>query len=297
MRVIDINGQLATAGSWDETSQSEADAQARLRATRTGLRAMLAGNEAFHVDPMSAPAVSFTPSVIGIDGAGPNDSTAIVTYTRTGSTVRIDTVFTSMAPEPLNPHQIIADCTPVSGAALIGTKTEPEAEVWHTEAPTVAGVYLTRLLEPGGRTGPRWFDGTFYHALGGDGIDPRKCMCYGNNRDIQWSRLLEADTPAPAAQESEYLVCIKGSKWLKVGQIAHQVGGGFDPEYWARCDSEGWIPHQPTADAVCPVPDHVNFEIKIPGTRPEAWPGGRGNCNTINWGRGTSLTAWRPIQA
>lgn len=67
-------------------------------------------------------------------------------------------------------------------------------DVWHTEAPTVAGVYMTRLLEPGGRTGPRWFGGTFYHALGGNGNDPRKCMCYGNNRDIEWSHLISADT-------------------------------------------------------------------------------------------------------
>lgn len=174
-----------------------------------------------------------------------------------------------------------------SGAALIGTKAEPEAEVWHTEVPTVAGVYLTRLLEPGGRTGPRWFDGTFYHALGGDGNDPRKCTCYGNNRDIQWLRLIKADTPAPAAQESEKPSVFRSSPLVwRIGSMAFV------------CDADGWISHTPTADAVCPVPAGVMCNIRYSAEDNHTFPpNGNPRLGKDWYGWGEIIHSWRPIQA
>jgi hypothetical protein len=104
MRVIDIAGRLQTAGTWEKTAESEADAQALLRHTRAGLRRMLDGNEAFHVDPMATHGMT-------------DDEAAMLRQF-----------------DQLASADMVADCTPVAAAP----------DVWHTEAPPQPGVYLTR---------------------------------------------------------------------------------------------------------------------------------------------------------
>lgn len=157
MRVVDIAGRLQTAGTWAETAEAEADAQALLRHTRAGLRRMLAGNEAFHVDQMATPLIDEEYKAALL--AGPAD--------------------------------MVADCAPVGAAP----------DVWHTEAPSQPGVYLTRPADScHAIPRHRWWDGDAWHqnherenaTMDQVRATPVRELVFG---PLVWLRLICADTP------------------------------------------------------------------------------------------------------
>jgi hypothetical protein len=94
---------------------------------------------------------------------------------------------------------MIADCAPVSGAALVGTKPQADAETWHTEAPTVAGVYIAQDIPvDAGRTYYMRFHGSEGWGAHHDTIEDaaEEEDGWGESRPIVWLRLVRPDHPA-----------------------------------------------------------------------------------------------------
>lgn len=186
------------------------------------------------------------------------------------------------------------------------------AEVWHTEAPPVPGFYLVRdyfrRVEIREKKCFVHWNGVMWTGGSYDLEQARR----NNHHDLrlkewQWLRLIEADTPAPAALPSVHFVCIrshKGANDWKVGEVAilpRGLDSVNEPDNWRPCDSAGWIPHQPTADAVCPVPEDVRFEARWPdggvsGVSESTLRASHSAWTTDGGGSG-GLRAWRPIQS
>lgn len=148
MRVIDIAGRLQTAGTWDETAQAEAAAQARLRATRAGLRRMIDGNEAFHVDPMAAPVMSAACNLCGQHDHGQYGE---YPCKKCGLPMLHD--------------------DPATAPSVPLTVPKREPEVWRAGAPPVPGVYVADLcrldgsMNEGAEIWRRRFDGVSWSAV------------------------------------------------------------------------------------------------------------------------------------
>lgn len=189
---------------------------------------------------------------------------------------------------------MVADCTPVSGAALIGFKREPEAD--------------SRI---GRRVVAIEGDGCYFAAgdagvvtdIDGDGdlmvrFDPSPTSEPGPFWYVSPKNVRFIDTPAPAAQESAKRVIRMGPRCWRIASLEGPYGCVHD----YTCDADGWISHTPTADAVCPVPDGVEFEtrrrdgeiIDRNRTPPGAWELGFRHSRTFSPG---DVVAWRPIQA
>lgn len=180
---------------------------------------------------------------------------------------------------------------------------EPAADVWHSTAPSVAGVYIastnkrtdTRRYWNGSQWSMPWYDESTEHVY----------RSRPTTVPILWLHLIEADKPAqqPAQKASTHSVCIKAhgfADW-QVGDVWPLATDEFAyPEYWLPCDESGWVTHVPTADAVCPVPEGVDHETKrrngeILGS----------DCSTsLAWQLGhkerrvpheDDIIAWRPI--
>lgn len=171
---------------------------------------------------------------------------------------------------------------------------EPAADVWHSEAPSVAGVYVTRWagFEATNRhwDGSRWSEG--YYGASSD--TERQDDSDIEEGPVEWLRLIEADKPAqqPAQNASTHSVCIAENACFKIGSV---ITGSQDPEYWLPCDASGWVTHVPTADSLCPVPDGVDFEFKVRDGE-LSYPGSKNGINAVNWDSGRSfICAWRPI--
>lgn len=264
------DGRLETVETIHAVEERELQLRTVIARDRGTLRRMLDGNELFHVDPMAAPAM-----VVGVDlGAPEGDATVVTMHYRAGETV-------THTGEP---------CT-------LQNLPKPAAEVWHTEAPTVAGVYIASVDGIGldsdchrhwdGRT---WSE-SWFPTLGQERTHTRESE--EANFCIVWLRLIEADTPASTAQQ---FVCIRahqGANDWKVGDIAVVVSAN-EPDNWRLCDAEGWIAHVPTADAVCPVPEGVEFEV-----RRRAGHAGKMNRPDTLW-QSSSMpsadpVAWRPV--
>jgi hypothetical protein len=100
--------------------------------------------------------------------------------------------------------QLAAADSAASGAALVGTKPQSNAETWHTEAPTVAGVYIAQDTPvDANRTYYMRFHGSegwgAHHDTAEDAAEEEEG--WGESRPIVWLRLVRPDHPAakPAA--------------------------------------------------------------------------------------------------
>lgn len=206
--------------------------------------------------------------------------------------------------------QTLAPAKPAAtGDAYVSAKqTEPAAEVWHSETPSVAGVYIASADRC--REVMSYWDGKKWHCGAGNPSDARKKEPR-NSFPIEWLRLIEADKPTqqPAQKAStRHVVCIKSHICevtdiiVAVGQVAPAMGVHEmqQPVSWLPCDESGWVTHVPTADAVCPVPEGVDHKTKrrcgdIFGS----------DCSTsLAWQLGNEerrvpheddIIAWRPI--
>jgi hypothetical protein len=189
-----------------------------------------------------------------------------------------------------------------AGDAYVSAKQpEPAANVWHSEAPSVAGVYVASIAC--NSTRKRWFDGSYWHE--DLSINDRNDRTKNEKREVEpyhsrvkWLRLIEADAPAakPVQQVERGLgqawsVCIKPISGYKVGHVA--LGRSDESTgYWRNCDADGWVTHNPLADSVCPVPSGVKAEAK--------WRKGLVACadQVGTWGLFSNPTceivAWRP---
>lgn len=201
-----------------------------------------------------------------------------------------------------------------TGDAYVSAKQpEPSADVWHSEAPSVAGVYIAAAYDLS-VTQRRYWNGCGWsqnwEVTDEASYAARRRGNASCTSDIQWLRLIEADAPAQEKPAKlTHSVCIKahhgfsGVHW-SVGSVATFLPAhAMVPECWRACDADGWIPHTPTANSVCPVPAGVHFETLLFGgftvLRPtrtvDGGYGGTGDCNCIKWDTGTSVIAWRPI--
>lgn len=214
------------------------------------------------------------------------------------------------------------------------TTAEPAADVWHPEAPSVPGVYIACHANQTERP-------HHYAHWSASGWTITYCTSekaatsriMSDEDDFLWLRLIEADAPAarlastssavdgaaligfdrsaaPGVAKLTHSVCIKAHNYASF--VDYPVGAVIPvchesiPIYrqcWLPCDKDGFIPHTPTADSVCPVPAGVHFETLLFGgaawLRPDRTVdggyGGTGDCNCIKWDAGTSVIAWRPI--
>lgn len=204
---------------------------------------------------------------------------------------------------------------------------EPAADVWHSEAPSVAGVYETRPEScDASKARLRWWDGSAWH-MNHDSTtasidDVRKTGVRNGSPlgQLLWRRLIEADKPAqqPAQKASTHSVCIKA--YVGATGFAYEVGyvclvpfdeiqriGGDKKQHWLPCDESGWVTHVPTADAVCPVPAGVAFEVRLRDHGmlcPSSNEGLRNALGVCWWRKGlhnraiecnADIIAWRPI--
>lgn len=109
----------------------------------------------------------------------------------------------------------------------------------------------------------------------------------------------------PAQKASTHSVCIKAHsgvcdfKW-RVGDIAtFQPQYAAVPECWRASDACGWIPHTPTADSTCQVPDGLAFDYKLRGGASKLYDDPRDEIYWRLLGSGGThhqdIIAWRPI--
>lgn len=113
-----------------------------------------------------------------------------------------------------------------------------------------------------------------------------------------------ADGAALVGAKLTHSVCIKAHGFADwhVGEIWPCHADLFShPDNWRACDAAGWIPHHPTADSVCPVPDGVRFEARYgDGTPVASTESTRREC-VLLWKRTdgsdptNDIVAWRPI--
>lgn len=124
----------------------------------------------------------------------------------------------------------LASTESASGAALIGFKREPEAEVWHTEAPTVPGVYVA--CHPDQECRPKHFahwsgrDWTITCNTAEAAVRMRAAGALSGEETI-WLLLFEADTPAPAAQIPDWRTCDQVPQHERVGLWHYKNGDGI----------------------------------------------------------------------
>lgn len=180
---------------------------------------------------------------------------------------------------------------------------EPAADVWHSEAPSVAGVYIASADRC--REVLSYWDGSKWHCGAGNASDARK-QAPRTAFAVEWLRLIEADKPArqPAQVAStRHVVCIKAhicdvtGITVAVGQAAPAIGVHEmqQPGRWLPCDASGWVTHVPTADSVCPVPEGIEHQVR--------WRNGYETLGIdgFNWseqepgGHRSDIIAWRPI--
>lgn len=188
---------------------------------------------------------------------------------------------------------------------------EPSSDVWHSEAPSVVGVYIASADRCTGVIS--YWNGSKWHIGAGNVRDARR-MPPRTTFAVEWFRLIEADAPtdlaarlastsgaadgaaligfdrsaAPGVAKLTHSVCIKAHGGWKVGQV--RVTDAAFPECFVPCDKDGWIPHTPTADSTCPVPDGMEFEVK----RNDGFPVQDGTT-ILHWAKGSAICAWRPI--
>lgn len=118
-----------------------------------------------------------------------------------------------------------------------------------------------------------------------------------------------ADGAALVGAKLKHSVCIKAHNYASF--VDYPVGAVIPvrhesiPRYrecWLPCVEDGWIPHTPTADSVCPVPDGVRFEARYGDGTPvdDTESTKHGDC-IILWRATTGsapcndIVAWRPI--
>lgn len=146
------------------------------------------------------------------------------------------------------------------------------AEVWHSEAPTVPGLYV--VAYEGGRSPSAYRDEPAYARWFGS-----KWSGWSSNigctkhvpTELEWIwlRLVEAEPAEPVQQaQAKHKVCIRsyttsrGCAW-DIGQLSWGDADDFEsPNNWLPCDRGGWVTHLHTADSVCPVPNGVRFEVR-----------------------------------
>lgn len=125
----------------------------------------------------------------------------------------------------------------------------------------------------------------------------------------QGAALIGVKQPAPGLR---HMVCVSSPTGAPVGRvydkhshksalamIASNARLGLD---YRLCDAEGFIPHTPTTDSVCPVPEGVEFEAK---TRDgDTSPRNDFDDDGSEWRMGRpghpsphpfDIVAWRPI--
>lgn len=108
-----------------------------------------------------------------------------------------------------------------------------------------------------------------------------------------------ADGAAPLGAKLTHAVCCgnKMESYSKIGDVipwAHCYAPGVD---WRMCHKDGWIPHTPTADSKCPVPDGVEIELmtqQSPTYRHVARVA-PGMMREVKWRGKSTIVAWRPI--
>lgn len=191
-----------------------------------------------------------------------------------------------------------------TGDAYVSAKQPDQAEVWHSEPPAVAGVYVASAFR--NATMLRWFDGSNWHIESVSNANSTEAArrtvveATSYKARIEWLRLVQADKPAetaaPAATRS---VCIKAH--INAAGVLNKVGHVIAvsphcvltfPDCWLPCDEYGFVSHTPTAGSVCPVPVGVTAEAK--------WRKGLIACaRTVGtWGSFHNATceivAWRP---
>lgn len=111
-----------------------------------------------------------------------------------------------------------------------------------------------------------------------------------------------ADGAALVGAKLTHSVCIKAHHGVQVGRVVDGSRPLAYPKLWLPCDAAGWIPHTPTADSVCPVPDGVRFEARYGDGTPvdDTESTKHGDC-IILWRATTGsvpcndIVAWRPI--
>lgn len=151
---------------------------------------------------------------------------------------------------------------------------EPTADAWHSELPTVAGVYIAAaydlcVTQRRHWNGRGWSQN--WEVTDDAPLAARRRGTASVHSDVKWLRLIEADKPAETAAPAAatHSVCIKAHHNL-AGAMNH-VGDVIEygpssrhvPECWLPCDKDGWVSHTPTADSVCPVPAGVNFKVRF----------------------------------
>lgn len=108
-------------------------------------------------------------------------------------------------------------------------------EQWHTEAPTVAGIYATRRVWHNDfdtdTFANRWYDGKAWHAFV-PRTDPRECPMFATyGVRIEWLKLIEAD--APQADTRPLL------QWVKGCDVPEAERGGLWHLERYECDGIG----------------------------------------------------------
>ena len=116
-----------------------------------------------------------------------------------------------------------------------------------------------------------------------------------------------AQGAAPAAAVTRYCVCVEEHEfehvlWL-VGDVRKECAADEcrRPAAWRDCDKDGWIPHVPQADSVCPVPEGAWFEARYGDGSPVACTESTRRDCAILWKRtngsdpSSDIVAWRPV--
>lgn len=126
---------------------------------------------------------------------------------------------------------------------------------------------------------------------------------YVNPKNARLASTSSADGAALVVEKMKHSVCIKAhgfAEWV-VGEV---MPGGTakwaHPENWRACTPEGWVPHTPTADSMCPVPDGVAYEALRRSGTITLFGGVPDNAWQIGFKYDRSpvpgdVVAWRPI--
>lgn len=255
--------------------------------------------------------------IVGVDPAKPGSDTTAVALVQslgaTGNAAQGDAYVSAKQPEPAERRYYEQQ----PDGSVHDVEPEPAADVWHSEAPSVAGVYETRINNAFGvrqDDGPRHFDlvnwsVTLTHQ--GRIVEHKKITtAFFRNDEIEWLRLIEADPAKPVRQTTAaHKVCIRpyttsrGCEW-SIGQLSWGAADDFEsPNNWLPSDKDGWVTHEPRADSVCPVPAGLEYAYRLRNGKEAT-----GNVNPACWRLGLvsdgntkpssiDVVAWRPTGA